>query len=67
MEARFGAAQHLVDLETPLCPVLVDPMFNPLTTAYAALPERLFIVQDGIVAYEGGVGPFDYKVCIEVL
>ena len=30
--------------------------------AFAALPERIYVVLDGLIAYQGGLGPFDYKI-----
>jgi hypothetical protein len=44
------------------CKILVDPMDDRANLAYAALPERLYIVQDGQLIYQGGLGPFDYKI-----
>jgi len=44
------------------CKILVDPMDDRANIAYAALPERLYIVQDGQIVYQGGLGPFDYKI-----
>jgi len=44
------------------CTILVDPMDDRANIAYAALPERLYVVQDGQITYQGGLGPFDYKI-----
>jgi len=44
------------------CKILVDPMDDRSNKAYASLPERLYVVQDGQVVYQGGLGPFDYKI-----
>jgi len=44
------------------CKILVDPMDDRANLAYAALPERLYVVQDGQLIYQGGLGPFDYKI-----
>jgi hypothetical protein len=39
----------------------VDEMDDDVMTAYAAWPERLYLVgQDGRVAYAGGRGPFGF-------
>jgi len=40
----------------------VDPMDDRANIAYAALPERLYVVQDGQIIYQGGLGPFDYNI-----
>ena len=42
--------------------ILVDLMDNKAATAYAAMPERLYVVLDGKIAYEGRLGPFDYRL-----
>ena len=43
--------------------MLVDEMDNAAEEAYAAWPERLYIIgTDGSVAYKGGVGPFGFKL-----
>jgi len=43
-------------------PLAVDAMDDTANRAYAAWPERLYVIEtDGRIAYKGGVGPFDYK------
>ena len=43
-------------------PVLVDGLDDATNVAYAAWPERLYVVDlDGTVVYRGGKGPFEYK------
>ena len=43
-------------------PGVVDDMENTVDEAYAAWPERLFIVDaDGIIAYAGKQGPFGFE------
>ena len=43
-------------------PCLVDSMDNAVDQAYAAWPERFFVVGwDGKIAYAGGQGPFEFK------
>jgi len=44
------------------CKILVDPLDDRANIAYAALPERLYVVRDGQIVYQGGLGPFDYKI-----
>ena len=42
-------------------PLMVDPMENPAEEAYAAWPERLYVVgSDGQIAYKGRKGPFGF-------
>ncbi len=42
-------------------PLLVDSIENEVGEAYAAFPDRLYLIgRDGRVAYKGGRGPFGY-------
>lgn len=41
---------------------MVDMWDNEATEAYGAFPERLFIIQQGEIVYEGGTGPYNYVV-----
>ena len=46
-------------LETP---ALVDEMDDAVAKAYAAMPERLYLIgADGRVAYKGGMGPMFFR------
>ena len=40
--------------------LLVDTMADEANARYAAWPERLYVVVDGVVVYKGGPGPFGY-------
>ena len=41
---------------------LVDEMDDAVMTAYAAWPERLYLVErNGTIAYAGGLGPFGFS------
>lgn len=43
-------------------PFGIDDMSNAAETAYAAWPERLYIIDEtGHIVYRGGMGPFHYK------
>ena len=46
----------------PLSTVVVDSMLNASNIAYGAGPERLYIIQEGKIAYEGGTGPTFYNL-----
>ena len=39
------------------CPALLRANHD-----FAALPERLYIISEGKIAYQGGPGPFEYNV-----
>lgn len=42
-------------------PAVVDGMDNATEKAYAAAPDRLYLIgKDGTVAYQGGRGPFGF-------
>ncbi|XP_061636219.1 type I iodothyronine deiodinase isoform X2 [Phyllopteryx taeniolatus] len=60
LEDRMAAAQILIR-EDPLCPVVVDQMSNTASAEYGALPERLYVLREGKVLYEGGMGPWGYS------
>ncbi|XP_075566397.1 type I iodothyronine deiodinase isoform X2 [Pelecanus crispus] len=59
LEERKIAAQFL-QKNNPLCPVVLDTMENLSSSKYAALPERLYLLQGRKVIYKGGVGPWNY-------
>ena len=61
LKDRCQAAEILKSSGCP-APVMVDTMENEATKAYAAFPERLFIVQQGQIVYEGGTGPYNYDL-----
>ena len=42
-------------------PLLVDPIANPANALYAGWPERLYVIEDGVIVYKGGQGPFEFK------
>ena len=62
LKERIAAAKMFADDTQVDCPVLVDGMNNEANALYGALPERLYVVCDGKVAYEGGRGPFFYNL-----
>lgn len=48
-----------LDLEIP---TLIDDMDNSTDRAYAALPDRLYLIgQDGRVVYKSGPGPMGFR------
>lgn len=61
MQDRIEAAQGLAN-EFQACPILVDLMDNRASSAYGALPERLYILLNGKIVYIGDMGPFGYKL-----
>ena len=55
--ARLCAARLAIES----LPTLVDTLDDATSRAYAAWPERLYLIdRDGRVVYHGGPGPFEY-------
>uniref|UniRef100_A0A8D2J0Y9 Iodothyronine deiodinase n=3 Tax=Varanus komodoensis TaxID=61221 RepID=A0A8D2J0Y9_VARKO len=61
LQDRLRAAQ-LMQRGAPGCPLAVDTMDNASSAAYGAYFERLYIVQERKVVYQGGRGPEGYKI-----
>jgi hypothetical protein len=61
LEQRVAIANDFVTrFKFPL-PFGIDDMSNRANDAYAAWPERLYIIDEsGHIAYRGGMGPFKY-------
>ncbi|XP_046861549.1 thyroxine 5-deiodinase-like [Xenia sp. Carnegie-2017] len=55
---RCKAAQKLHELNLQ-CQIMVDTMDDNANVAFGALPERLYAIEDGKVAYVGGQGPMN--------
>lgn len=63
LDQRNAVATSFVKrYDFPTNTFLIDSMDNSAEKAYSASPERLFIVQDGRIAYVGGPGPFFYDI-----
>ena len=59
---RVAIAQDFTKRFKYPLPFGIDDMSNAAELAYAAWPERLYIIDEsGHIAYRGGMGPFDYK------
>ena len=61
LDERFAAAQQLYDQQVP-CRLLVDNMDDNASLQYSARPERLYVISEGKVAFQGGRGPLLYSV-----
>ena len=60
-EERRDAVKILVERLKYRMPVAIDAMDNRADVAFAAWPERIYIVgPDGRVLYKGGMGPFGF-------
>jgi hypothetical protein len=61
LEDRFAAARAGVERLGLTLPVLVDGMDDAVSEAFAAWPERIYVVTaDAHVAHAGGPGPFEF-------
>ena len=58
---RLAAARRCATELGLSLPILVDGMGDAAAVAFAAWPERIYIVgADGRIAYKGGPGPFEF-------
>ena len=58
---RLAAASLLPHATLPdNMSVVVDSMSDELNRAYGAQPERLYVIRDGVVDFEGGHGPMNF-------
>ncbi|MDP6444689.1 MAG: hypothetical protein QF805_12925, partial [Pirellulaceae bacterium] len=61
-DERLALADQCSSSLQLLCPMLVDTIDDKVAKAYAAFPDRLYLIDRcGKVAYKGGRGPFGYK------
>jgi hypothetical protein len=61
LEEREAAARILVDRLKYRIPVAIDAMDGPAENAFAAWPERIYLLgQEGRVVYKGEMGPFGF-------
>lgn len=61
IEQRLAIANDFTQRFKFTVPFGVDEMSNAANDAYAAWPERLYVIDEmGRVAYKGGMGPFYY-------
>jgi Iodothyronine deiodinase len=62
LEQRMAIANDFTKRFKYPLPFGVDDMGNAANDAYAAWPERFYIIDEsGRIAYRGGMGPFNYK------
>ena len=62
LEQRMAIANDFTKRFKYPLPFGVDDMSNAANDAYAAWPERFYIIDgSGHIAYRGGMGPFNYK------
>ena len=64
LQARFQAANLILDDEElrPPGTFLIDIMDNEADLLYGGMPERLYIILDGVIVYAGRKGPVGYNL-----
>ena len=66
MDERLKLANDWVDwlkdANISRCPYAVDLMDNEANVIYQAFPERLYVIEDGIVKFFSKPGPWSYNV-----
>jgi hypothetical protein len=61
LEQRVAIANDFVERFNYPTPFGIDDMTNAANDAYAAWPERIYIIDEQRrIAYRGGMGPFNY-------
>ena len=61
LEDRFAAARAAVERLALTLPVFVDGMDDAVSNAFAAWPERIYVVSTGArITHIGGPGPFEF-------
>ena len=61
LKERIAAAKLLLVDPNHVIRVVVDSMDNQTNAAYAGFFERMYIIREGRVEYQGQVGPFGFK------
>ncbi len=62
LEERLAAGKRFVQDHSFPSELVCDTFDNQANDCFDAWPERLFIIDKGVVVYQGGYGPFDYKL-----
>ena len=68
IESRVSASEKLLDElralrpSGDLPPLVVDTLSNEASLTYGALPERLVVIEKGVVRFIGGKGPEEYSI-----
>lgn len=59
---RIAAAKRFVkEFNFPI-ELVCDSMLGSAQDFFQAWPERLYIIREGVIVYQGGLGPFDYRL-----
>jgi hypothetical protein len=61
IQDRIQAARDFVRDHSYPGDLVCDSMEGDMVRCFDAWPERLYIIEDGVVVYKGGIGPFLYE------
>lgn len=61
-EERCDASKLLLPYVPKSVTLMVDTIDNEANTSYGAVPQRLYIVLEGKIVYQGGMGPIYYNL-----
>jgi len=61
-QARIKAASKLRTMDDFPFPLVADVMTDRASKDYGAVPERVHILQSGVVKYHCATGPYGYKI-----
>jgi len=59
-EERLALANQYIAKVNFTIPMVIDDLEDTCATLYAAWPERLYVIENGVVGYKGGLGPDNY-------
>ena len=60
LDERAAIARDFIEETDFGLELVMDSMDDAVEEAFAAWPERLYVIDDGVVAYKGGMGPMDF-------
>lgn len=61
IDDRLQAARDFIRDHNYPCDLVCDDMCADANLLFDAWPERLYIIENGVIVYKGGPGPFEYE------
>lgn len=62
LDDRSQAAKAIFEDYSIPCPFVIDSFDDPTTWAYGSNPDRLYIIENSQIVYQGKCGPYGYHV-----
>jgi len=62
LDQRVEAAEKFTTIAQPKTKVYVDHIDNNARNAYGSSPSRLYAILNGLVVYQGAIGPLFYDI-----